>query len=125
MSTEVIPQDLAELLSELRRRRWTLFRWGPEDAPELVAAVYRWETCCDVFVLRDKDDASAYRCPLWSVFNPQAVWFQSHGDAQSVLREILDTSDPWTDGAMVQLEIAGSGCQIPDALPKPVIIRPL
>lgn len=121
--------ELTELMSELRRRRWTLIRWGTEFSPQLIAATFKWPTCVDVLILRSETDATAYRVPTadgTGVFNPEAVSYQYHHCPLWTLRAILALPDPEEPGAPYWLEAPTyPECGIPDGLEKPVLIRPL
>ncbi|WP_421671819.1 hypothetical protein [Saccharopolyspora spinosa] len=93
---------LEDLLTELRTRGWTLIRWGPLEAPELLAAMFHRATSADVFILRNKDDATAYRCPIIGdspVFCPPVVAWQYHGKPSWTLREVLALAEPGKPGA--------------------------
>ncbi|WP_246025115.1 hypothetical protein [Saccharopolyspora antimicrobica] len=119
---------LEDLLTELRKRGWTLVRWGPLEAPELLAAMYHRATSADVFILRSKDDATAYRCPIIGdspVFCPPVVAWQYHGKPSWTLREVLALEEPGKPGAPMNIEAPHPKCTIPPGLPKPVNIRPL
>jgi hypothetical protein len=67
---------LNDMLSEFRVRKWTLHLFGPRGAPDVYATTFQWQTCADVFVLRDEHPAFAYRVltfPGTDVFRPQTV----------------------------------------------------
>ncbi|MEV5536029.1 hypothetical protein AB0L13_04165 [Saccharopolyspora shandongensis] len=50
--SEPLSLELKELLTELRLRGWTLIRWGPENAPQLMASMFQHpQDCADVFIL--------------------------------------------------------------------------
>lgn len=121
----MLSDELAELLCRLRQQHWTLIRWGDESAPELLAAVRKWPTCSDVFILRSENSASAYRSPPWTVFGPPLVLFQVHSTPEKALRAVLNLPSPEDDMAPEDLEDALEGCRIPDGLPMPVVIRPM
>lgn len=123
---KVIPLDLQDLLAELRRRRWTLIRWGRESSPELLAAMYSWGSCSDVLILRTEAYATAYRAPsAKETFNPSGVVWQYHSSPLWTLRAVLSLSHPSSVNAPIKIEIPAAECTIPDGLPKPVQIRPL
>lgn len=110
---------------ELRRRRWTLVRWGPEHALELVAAYFRWRTCTDVLLLRGADSATGYRVPTTGgeIFNPTVVAYQYHDNPLWTLRAMLSLPAP---GELSTLETPmRPECFIPNDLPQPVLLRPL
>jgi hypothetical protein len=121
--------ELEDLLSELRRRRWTLLRWGPKDAPDLVAALFSWDACTDVLILRNANYATGYRVPTdrdAEVFNPWAVLYQYHNNPLWTLRAMLSLPAPGTPDAPHAMEVPKRPeCFIPDNLPKPILIRPL
>jgi hypothetical protein len=128
-STESVSIELADLLFELRRRTWTIVRWGPECSPQLIAGTFKWHTCVDVFILRSETDATAYRVPTvdgTGVFNPEAVSYQYHHRPLWTLRAILALPGPEDPGAPYWLELPTyPECGIPEGLEKPVLIRPL
>ncbi|NYH78430.1 hypothetical protein FHR84_001755 [Actinopolyspora biskrensis] len=120
--------ELEDLLKELRRRRWTLIRWGPERQPQLMAAMFKRQSCADVLILRDEHRATGYRVPTMDdtgVFNPERVSYQYHSSALWALRAILGLPEPGEPGAPMALEAPDVPCFLPDDLPQPVIIRPL
>ncbi|MBB5158060.1 hypothetical protein [Saccharopolyspora phatthalungensis] len=129
VSGEGFSLGLDGLLTELRRRQWTLIRWGPQDAPALLAAMFKWETCADVLILRNENHATAYRVPITGdsgVFNPQAVSYQYHHSPLWTLRAILALPAPGNPGAPGMSERPKyPECAIPNDLPRPVMIRPL
>lgn len=115
--------ELEELLTELRRRRWTLIRWGPEHAVDLLAATFRWDDCTDVLILRNNEHATAYRVPNSAeVFNPEVVWYQYHNNPLWTLRAILSLPVPEESARVLETP---RQCRIPGNLPKPTLIRPL
>jgi hypothetical protein len=118
--------ELDDLLAELRRRRWTLIRWGPADAPDLVAAFFRWDTCADVLILRTEDDATGYRVPTGDdaeMFNPRVISYQYHNNPLWTLRAMLSLPAPTAPYAMETPK--RPECVIPGNLAAPVVIRPL
>lgn len=120
--------DLDDLLTELRRRHWTLLRWGDAKAPYLVAAIYQWDTCTDVLVLRSEHDATAFRGLTWpesNVFAPEKVSYQYHACAVWTLRAILALPAPGSLGCPASIETPHAKCFIPPHLPRPIMIRPL
>ncbi|GAA5110504.1 hypothetical protein GCM10025762_18440 [Haloechinothrix salitolerans] len=120
--------QLDDLLTELRRRKWTLFRWGEPAAPTLVAAVHQWDTCADVLILRSEDDATAFRVPTTQgskPFAPEKVTYQYHSNALWTLRAILALPTPGSTGAPATIETPHANCCVPDRLPRPALIRPL
>lgn len=120
--------EIDELLVELRRRHWTLVRWGDEKDPALLAAVLKWDTCVDVLIMRNSEQATAYRVPATSddVFNPEVVSYQYHASPLWTLRAILALPAPGRIGAPYRIERPKyPECFIPENLPRPVLIRPL
>lgn len=121
--------ELRDLLSELRRRQWTLIRWGDADAPSLLAAMFKWPTCADVLILRNEHHATVYRVPTFDdagVFNPTVVSYQYHSSPLWALRAILALPAPGEPGAPMGIETPKyPECFIPERLPRPVLIRPL
>lgn len=124
MTTQVMALD--ELLTELRLRRWTLFRWGEADDPALVAAVFKWNSSADVIILRRNRTATGYRVPTrddTEILAPRIVSFQYHGPPLWTLRAILALTEPGPGDTYA--EMPHRDCRIPAGLPKPVVIRPL
>lgn len=118
--------SLDEMLVELRIRRWTLIRWGSEHDPALVAATFTWHRYVDVLILRPDRTASGYRTALTpdlDVLRPNLVTFQYHGRALWVLRAVLTLTPP--DDTPAHIERPHTSCQVPEQLPRPVVIRPL
>jgi hypothetical protein len=67
-----------------------MFRADQHD-PDVLAAVYQWESCADVLVLVDDQRAHAYRVPTWDgtdVFAPTAICWWYHGKAVWALRAL-------------------------------------
>ncbi|ASU80020.1 hypothetical protein CDG81_19090 [Actinopolyspora erythraea] len=125
---ETFSLELKDLLNELRRRHWTLIRWGPEDGPCLMAAMFKWQACADVLILRDEHQATGYRVPTMDdsgVFNPDRVSYQYHASPLWTLRAILGLPEPGQPGSPMALETPASACFVSEDLPKPVLIRPL
>ncbi|MEA5364624.1 hypothetical protein VA596_34190 [Amycolatopsis sp., V23-08] len=119
--------DLEELLEELRRRKWVLHLFGGREAPEIYAAVFQWQTCADVVVIRDEHRASAYRVPTFpgtDVFSPRVVTWQYHATPVWTLRAALTLAEPGTPGAPLQALRPQPGCHIPMELRADVTIRP-
>lgn len=120
--------ELKDLLNELRRRKWTLIRWGPERLPQLMAGMYRWQACADVLILRDESHATGYRVPTMDdtgVFNPERVTYQYHAPPLWALRAILGLPEPGEPEAPMAIEAPDTPCYLPEDLPQPVLIRPL
>jgi hypothetical protein len=120
---------LDDLLGELRRRRWTLVRWGEPDRPALLAAAFTWVAYWDVLILRSEEQASGYRAPRaegLEAFNPEMVVYQYHQSPLWSLRAILALPVPGSPEAPTRLERPKHPeCFISDDLPTPVVIRPL
>ncbi|NKQ55622.1 hypothetical protein HFP15_22315 [Amycolatopsis sp. K13G38] len=120
--------QLDDLLTELRRRHWTLFRWGEANAPTLIAAVQQWDACADVLILRSEDDATAFRVPDAqgsNVLVPEKVSYQYHASALWTLRAILSLPTPDSTAAPTTIETPHAKCRVPEGLPRPIVIRPL
>ncbi|MDV6012422.1 hypothetical protein [Haloechinothrix sp. LS1_15] len=120
--------SLEELLGELRRRRWTLLRWGSPVNPELLAAIAERHGCADVVILRAEEDATGYRATSWgasSVLTPRTVSYQYHATAVWTLRAMLALPSPGAEGAPMAVETPHPRCSVPDCLPPPIVIRPL
>lgn len=123
--------DVDPLLSELRRRHWTIHLYGDPTEPELFVAVHRWDNrpCADVVILHGHDRAIGYRATISEsadVFAPPAVhwwWAQSNDPsaAQWVLRRVL-ALDPPADTDTLQS--APTFCRLPADAGWPAVIRP-
>ncbi|WP_181773799.1 hypothetical protein [Amycolatopsis pittospori] len=119
--------SIDELLEELRRRRWVVYIFGPREEPEVCAAVFQWETCADVLVLRGEERASAYRVttlPDTDVFQPALVSWQYHSTADWTLRAVLTIPPPGDVAAPIQLLQPHPDCAIPMDARQPVTILP-
>jgi hypothetical protein len=119
--------DVEIWLTELRRRRWMLYVFGPQDGPDLVAAVFQWPTSADVVLLRGEDDASAYRVPTFpdtDVFAPTLVSWQYHAPAAWALRAVLTIEPPGQPRAPSAVLRPEPLCSVPMEIRRPVTIRP-
>jgi hypothetical protein len=122
--------ETAQLITELRRRRWTQYRWGPPHQLVLVAWTYIHNPpdFADVILLRGEDAAIGYRKPLlpnagpWS---PDVVMYQYHSGVVRTLRAMLALPRPGQAGAPTHLEVPAAGCALPPDLPSPTVINPL
>jgi hypothetical protein len=104
-----------------------LYVFGPQDGPELVAAVFQWPTCADVLILRGEDDASAYRVPTFpdtDVFAPELVSWHYHSQAAWTLRAVLTIDPPGHARAPTGVLRPASGCFVPMEIRRSVTIRP-
>jgi hypothetical protein len=125
------PAPLDDLLSELRYRRWTLHLWGPKDAPDLMAATFRWTPRqeVDVIILRSHDSATAFRTLYFDhdgMFRPEIVHWQYHADNPWwVFRAVFTLPHPGKPDAPEHPQTPHKDCHIPDGLPSPQTIRPL
>ena len=93
--------SIDELLEELRRRRWVVYIFGPREEPEVCAAVFQWDTCADVLILRGEERASAFRVTTVAetdVFRPALVSWQYHSTADWTLRAVLTIPPPGETG---------------------------
>ncbi|HKN51002.1 MAG TPA: hypothetical protein VJX66_00810 [Amycolatopsis sp.] len=118
---------LEELLNEVRRRKWVLHLFGGRESPEIYAAVFQWETCADVVILRDEDHATAFRVPTFpgtDVFDPGVVTWQYHATPVWTLRAVLALPAPGESGAPLQALRPQADCRIPIELRQGVTIRP-
>ncbi|MBB5156978.1 hypothetical protein [Saccharopolyspora phatthalungensis] len=119
--------EVDELLNELRRRGWVLYVFGPKDAPEAVAHVFQWDTCADVVILRDEDDATAYRLPTFpgtDVFAPELVSWHYHASTAWTLRAVLTIAPPGHPDAPMGVLRPVPACGVPIQIRRPVSIRP-
>jgi hypothetical protein len=122
--------DLDLLLTELRRRHWTLYLWGPRDDPEHFAAVFKWPGGdVDVLILREDGSASAYRTIYFDeteMFRPDLVIWQRHyPSAYRTLREVFSLPEPGAAGTRFEPEVPDARCLLPANLPASLAIRPL
>lgn len=122
--------ELRDLLSELRRRGWTLILWGPRTSPSFMGAMFQWRDCADVLLVRNNHQATGYRVPTPpgddEVFNPNVVLYQYHQSPLWTLRAMLSLPRPGTPGAPAMAERPKAPeCFLPEDLPRPVMIRPL
>lgn len=119
--------NIDELLEELRRRGWVVYIFGPPEEPEAYAAVFQWEACADVIILRGEERATAFRVttlPGTDVFQPALVSWQYHSTADWTLRAVLAIPPPGSAGAPIQLLQPHPDCVIPMEARKPVTILP-
>ena len=120
--------NVNDLLSEFRRRNWTLHLFGPRGAPDVYATTFQWQTCADVFVLRGEHHAFAYRVltvPGTDVFRPQTVtWDYFSEEPAWTLRAVLTIPPPGAPGAPMQIRTPHPECGVPIELRRPVTIRP-
>ncbi|GAB3458289.1 hypothetical protein [Actinophytocola sediminis] len=120
-----------DLLTELRIRSFTLFRWGPTEDPAMLAGVYRWsaERQADVLLLRPDQSATAYRAPVFDdrdIFAPQTVLWEYHCEnALWTLRALLTLPVAGDRQAPQVMYPARGKCAVPGDLPSPVVFRPL
>ncbi|MDV6014101.1 hypothetical protein F8178_16655 [Haloechinothrix sp. LS1_15] len=115
------------LLGELGRRRWVVHLFGRRDAPWLLAAVFAWQTCADVVLLRGEHDATAYRVPTFpgtDVFAPELVSWQYHAGAVWTLRVALTLPPPGHPRAPMQILRPSVRCTVPPEMRRPETIRP-
>lgn len=114
--------ELDALLEEAARRGylWHMFRTN-RHGPEVVAAVFQWPGCADVFVLNDEDYAHAYRTPTGpqsDVFAPREVLWWYGGSPVWTLRALLTLPAPGSSDAPTVLAPAPPGSGVPgDRLP--------
>lgn len=121
----MVTDELSRLLTEIRHRHWTLYRWGRD---ELMACVCRHYGYVDAVVLYGPDRAIGYRAidtngmhPL----QPEIVVYEYAATPVYVLRALLGLPSPDNDVAWgYYTEIRGR-TYLPKNLPKPEVIRPL
>lgn len=116
-----------DLMNELRSRRWTLYKWGPEADPTLLVGQCYWPNAIDSVIIRPDGMGCAYRCPtaVPDPFRPNAVMFQWAGASLWALRTILALEPPDHPNAPVHLHTPIAECSIPADLPRPFVMRPL
>lgn len=119
--------SLDDLLGELRRRKWMLYLFGPNERPDLYAATFQWAACAEGFILRSENDATAYRVPTYpntDVFSPGIVSWQYHGDPEWTLRAVLTIGVPGQADAPFEFLQPHPLCRIPIEIRRPATIRP-
>ncbi|MEA5358750.1 hypothetical protein VA596_04320 [Amycolatopsis sp., V23-08] len=119
--------SLDDLLTELRRRKWTLYLFGRPDSPDLYAATCRWLTYTDVLIIRDEHHATAYRTPTFpdtDVFRPSVVSWQYGADPLWTLRAVLTIGAPGQADAPFQVLAPAPDAGVPLEMGRPVTIRP-
>lgn len=120
---------LEHWLEMLRHRRWTLHLGGSDPRrPDWMAAHLRWPAATDVVIIRDEQDATAFRVPAdgaVDVLDPRWVtWVYSAG-AIWTLRAVLTLPPPGAVGEPVCLMCAPAACCVPRVGRRPVTVRPL
>jgi hypothetical protein len=119
--------DADQWLTELRRRHWTLHFFGDRAEPHIIGAVWQWEDCADVAILRGHDRAVAYRVPTtWDtdVFAPLWVyWWYAHSAAWA-LRAVLTLEPPTGPAELNRMIPAPPICRVGLDERRPVTIRP-
>lgn len=109
--------ELEALLTEAGHRGflWYMFQ-SDQDGPDVVAGVYQWNGCADVYVLLDCERAHAYRLPTGAaadVFDPHDVlWWYGAGPVWT-LRALLTLPGPDDPEAPTGLEPAPPGSGVP------------
>jgi hypothetical protein len=119
----VSPDEVDALLVMLVRRKFDLWYFGQARQPEAIAAVRKWSTYADVFVLRDVHRAAAYRAPcapFGNPFQPRAVIWTYLGAAAPTLRNILTLPEIDLDLAEYPLPLQ---CAVPEAARRPMTLR--
>lgn len=101
-----------------------MFRTG-HHGPDVLAAVYQWETCADVVVLFDDQHAHAYRMPTGEgtdVFSPTHIYWWYGANPVWTLRVLLTLPEPGQPYAPDTLVPAPPGAGVPGSR-MPVRIR--
>ena len=109
--------------SELVRRKFDLWYFGQARRPEAIAAVRKWSTYADVFVVRDAHRAAGYRAPctrFGDPFQPRAVIWTYLGAAAPTLRNILAL--PEIDLDLPEYPVPPE-CAVPEAARRPMTLR--
>lgn len=110
-------------LEMLRQRRWTL-----QCGVDWMAAHWAWPDCADVVIIRDEDDATAFRMPTENnadVLDPAWVTWVYAAPAVWTLRAVLTLPVPGTPGEPVCLMTAPASCRVPRQGRRPVTVRRL
>ena len=121
------------LLTELRHRGFTLYRWGPANDPALLAAVYEWpaqaplrDSVTDVVQLYPSGRALAYRAPNGEEqFNPGRVHWEYHAPARCAkwcLTALFSLPEP---RPAMPWHVPFGQCSTPAGLPSPLVLRVL
>jgi hypothetical protein len=116
----VSPDEVDALLVMLVRRKFDLWYFGQARQPEAIAAVRKWSTYADVFVLRDLHRAAAYRAPCGDPFQPRAVIWTYLGAAAPTLRNILTLPEIDLDLPEYPVPLQ---CAVPEAARRPMTLR--
>lgn len=105
--------ELDVLLEKVGRLGYMMHMFrGDQHGPDVLAAVYQWETCADVLVLYDGQRAHAYRTTSGSdvdVLAPSHIWWWYGGCAVWTLRALLTLPAPGDPGAPVSVVPAPPG----------------
>jgi hypothetical protein len=109
--------ELDALLGEAGRRGFLVHMFRVDRrGPEVVASVFNWGGCSDVFVLSGTDHAQAYRMPTGpaaDVFAPDHVVWWYRSSPVWTLRALLTLPEPGQPGAPVALSPAPPGLGVP------------
>ncbi len=124
--TTLTTLELDDLLNEMRERHWAFHYFGLRHDPKAIGAVYDWRTCADVVILRDEEDATAFRVPTFpdtDVFAPEMVSWQYHAAAAWTLRAVLTLPQPGAPGAPIGLLTPAEKCAVPQEWRRPMSVR--
>ncbi|HEU5474170.1 MAG TPA: hypothetical protein VFV67_26285 [Actinophytocola sp.] len=87
------------------------------NGPDVVAGVFKWNECADVYVLQDCEHAHAYRLPTRAteddVFAPAKVLWWYGACPVWTLRALLTLPGPEDPEAPADLEPAPPGAGVP------------
>jgi hypothetical protein len=109
--------ELNALLEEAGKRGflWHLFR-SNQHGPDVLAGVFQWPDCADVFVLTDERHAHAYRMPTGphsDVYVPGEVFWWYQSSPVWTLRAVLTLPEPDHPDTPTALAAAPPGSGIP------------
>lgn len=105
---------------------FTLYRCGPETAPNALVACYEWQDYVDLLTIGDLDRVIAARVPRLprlDIFAPEVVVWAYEGTAQPVLRALLDLVHPAHPDAPTVAYPAPAGLCVPRVEQRPMNIQ--
>ena len=110
--------EIDVLIGEIGRRGYMFHQFHVDrNGPDVLAAVFRWQTCADVLILVDDRQSHAYRTPAGNpdvdVFSPTCVhWFYGRSAEVGmawVMRALLTLPRPGEPGGLPALVRAPAG----------------
>ncbi|MGH3976739.1 MAG: hypothetical protein ACRDS9_25995 [Pseudonocardiaceae bacterium] len=123
---ESLPPEVERLLLDVMADGFTLYCCGPKDEPTALVAVYEWEYCIDLIIIRDFTRITAARAPKRDkvdVFAPEVVVWAYEGPPQCTLRALLNLVHPQHPDAPHEEYRAPRSLHIPRAEQRPMTIK--